>query len=273
MKRSAKEAIKQLAFNAMRLWGMCYAKHSVKSYECDSNGNMRVSILMNLFQNTAEMHISKIGLGVEFCRELDLAWVASKYHIKIHRYPVAKEKIKIKTWMAAKTTAVVTKQFAIFGQDGEMIVKASSQWSLISFSKRKLVSLTDNLPWFRLRKASLWTEAKALVKLAKIPKLDVFAKIKNVEVKDFQLEFPVKREHIDFNKHVNNAFYLMWAVESADEKYYEGNHHPVEIRIDFKKEALYGEMVNVQTQIDELDSTHVIQTENKELARVQITWA
>lgn len=271
MKRTVKETIKQFSFSAMRLWGTYFTKHSVKSYECDSVGNLRAPIIMNLFQNTAELHISSIGLGVEFCRELDLAWVASKYHIKIHRYPQAKEKIRIKTWMSAKSPVVVTKQFAVFDQKGDIIIKASSQWSLISFSKRKLVSLSDNLPWFRIINISLLMQAKALLRIIKLPKNDTFPKIKAVEDKQFEARQSVKREHIDFNKHVNNAFYLKWAIESAEQKF-EGNHQPAEIRIDFKKEAVYGEVVTISTQIDELDSLHIIATEEKELARVQIRW-
>ena len=82
-----------------------------------------------------------------------------------------------------------------------------------------------------------------------------------------------KIDDIDVNNHVNNAVYPVWASESLNRDF-RLTHLPQEIEICFKKEALYGEKVEVRTKINESESFHLILDKNSgaELAECRFKW-
>ena len=100
-----------------------------------------------------------------------------------------------------------------------------------------------------------------------------FPKIANVTRTDCQMDFNVRFDDIDFNNHVNNAVYPLWAAEAVGTGF-RSEHTPSEIEISFKKECRLGEKVSVRTELNDLISLHSIcsQTDNRELARLKITW-
>lgn len=256
----------QFIARAAFFWTMrkCVAKvsikHCVKSYECDSDGRLKLLSLMNLLQEVAEKHIALLGLGVDFCRELGFAWVATKYNIKINRYPLSKEKIKIVTWCSERPALTAIRDTVIVDGKGKILVQVSSQWSLISITKRRLVSIAATLPRYRVLNRKNFE--------------DPFKRIKMFEKGETTKEFLVKRDYIDFNKHVNNALYPVWATEAVESQL-GIVANPVEININFRKEALYGEKIRVETQKKGMTTLHRIQTADgeRDLSFIRIQWA
>ena len=62
-------------------------EYTLRTYECDKNGYLRVVTLFNILQDMADSHATILGLGMEFCLSNGLAWVGANYHIKINRMP------------------------------------------------------------------------------------------------------------------------------------------------------------------------------------------
>ena len=120
-------------------------EYHVKSYECDRNGTLRLLTLMNIFQDTADTHASLLGVGIEHCLAHGLAWVGSNYQIEIERMPAWHEKITVESWPAAEKKLGAVRDFVIRDEKGTPIIRASSQWVLIDFVKKRPVSLRDNL--------------------------------------------------------------------------------------------------------------------------------
>lgn len=125
-------------------------EYHVKSYECDRNGTLRLLTLMNIFQDTADTHASLLGVGIEHCLAHGLAWVGSNYQIEIERMPAWHEKITVESWPAAEKKLGAVRDFVIRDEKGTPIIRASSQWVLIDFVKKRPVSLRDNLPQYRV---------------------------------------------------------------------------------------------------------------------------
>lgn len=234
--------------------------YQVRSYECDRNNNLRMVTLLNIFQDMADAHAAQMGLGLEFVLEQGFAWVGSNYEIEIKRLPQIHENITMTTWPAEEKKLGAVRDFEVFGEDGERIITASSQWILIDFKRRRPISLRENLPQYSIiPERALPTE---------------FPKIKEVERIDEQTKFRVRFDDIDLNKHVNNAVYILWASEAVAPEF-RLTHNPYKIAINFKKEGLMGEKVLVNTEVDGLHTTHSICTydgEERELARAEITW-
>lgn len=233
--------------------------YHIKSYECDRNGDLRLLTLMNILQDVADTHASALDMGIEHCLKHGLAWVGSNYHLKIERMPKWHEKIEVTSWPAVEKKLSAIRDFVITDAADKPIVVASSQWVLVDVTRKKPVSLRENLPLYAV------IDERAL--------FSNFVKIADVEKVDTAKEFDVLYDDIDVNNHVNNAVYPLWATESL-ERNFRQNHTPEEIEIAFKKEGLYGERVISECQSDALHTLHSIRSlnDNRELAKLKVLW-
>ena len=235
------------------------AKHVIKPYECGDNAKLKISALMNLLQDASEQHVVRLGLGIDFCLEKKAGWMVMKYDIEIIDMPAANEKVTITTWTSSINNVRATRDTVIKGKNGRDLIRATSQWVLVCTERRRPVSLAEYLPPTPVVEERLFEKA--------------FEKIEKVKRVDFSINYSVKVDYIDMNKHVNNALYPVWASEAVSDDY-RLNHVPERIRIDFCAESLYRELVEISSQIDDLTTVHNLwsKTSEKLLARVKINW-
>lgn len=233
-------------------------KYTVKSYEVDCNGFLRIVSLMNFLQDIATENAELLGLGLEDCRKLDLSWVGSDYLIDIIRMPRLHETIKIVTWPAEGKLWGAIRDFVVFDASSEIIMKASSQWVLIDFVRRRPVALQKHFPQYQcLNERILPTD---------FPKIEA---TDNGSLKEFHVRF----DDIDVNNHVNNTIYPVWASEGID-KDFRCCHIPAQIQISYKKEALLGRQIVVSTVLEGNESKHLIFDKDSadRLALCRIKW-
>ena len=239
----------------------CAKDYHIRSYECDRNNNLRILTLMNIFQDIALVSADELGFGLKFCLQNGMTWVGANYILEISRLPKVDEDIKIESWPSARNKLSAYREFEMFGEGGESIIKASSQWLLLDVAKKRPISVIDNMP------------VKEVIEERAVN--TDFPKINEPERCDYQYKFRVRFDDIDVNKHINNAVYILWATESVEPEF-RLNHNPKKISINFRKEGYMGEKIMVKTQIDGKISQHSICTydsENeRELARAIIEW-
>lgn len=239
-----------------------YSKqYTIRSYECDRNNNLRILTLMNIFQDMADINAAELGFGLDFCIQNGMTWVGTNYALEIERLPKIHETITINTWPSAKNKLSAYRDFEVFGEDGTLIVKASSQWVLISLEKKRPISVMDNMPLHQpLEIRAIETD---------------FPKIGEITQGDSQFKFRVRFDDIDLNKHINNAVYVLWATEAVEPDFRLA-HNPAKISINFRKEGYMGEKIMVTTEMDKNISRHSICTYDsdnvRELARAVIEW-
>lgn len=236
-------------------------EYNIRSYECDRNNNLRILTLMNIFQDMADNHAKQMGLGIEYVLSKGFAWVGTNYALDIERLPQMHENIRIETWPSEEKRVGAIRDFEVFGENGKSIIRASSQWVLIDFKKKRPIGLKENLPEYAvLPERALSTE---------------FPKLPEVERVDEETKFRVRFDDIDINKHVNNAVYVLWASEAVNPEF-RLEHNPKHIEISFKKEGHMGEKIKVTTQCEGLHTFHSIRTydsdDERELARAYIEW-
>ena len=146
MKQKMKSYLKKTFFEITRLCvGKVSNTHRIKSYECSSDGELKISVLMHLLQEVSEKHINILGLGIDFCRKQGFAWVATKYIVHITKYPQRNEKVKISSWISENSTSSVVKDALICNMKGDVLVSVSTQWSLISLSSRRPLAVEKHL--------------------------------------------------------------------------------------------------------------------------------
>ena len=95
----------------------------------------------------------------------------------------------------------------------------------------------------------------------------------NLSVRTLQTVFKVRYDDIDVNRHVNNAVYPLWASGSGSGRFSVVTSTR-RTEIAFKKEGLFGEEIEVQTQIDDLTTLHSIHacSDGRELAKLRLHW-
>lgn len=234
-------------------------EYVVKSYEADCHGFLRLLSLMNILQDIACENAEALGFGFAACAERNLAWVGANYLLKIKRLPRIDEHFSIETWPSDTKLWGGVRDFNIKNSEGEIIVAATSQWVLIDVERRRPVILSKYFPAYKV------LDERAVA--------DDFSKSDEVENPDLVREFLVRFDDIDVNNHANNAVYPLWASESVD-ALFRRNHVPAELEICYKKEALYGEKVEVRTKQSAMESRHTIRDKSSGtvLADCRIKW-
>ena len=236
-----------------------FKNYEIKSFECDQTGFLRLRTLFNFFQDLADTHANKMGLGYHFCKERGIGWIGGAYHIRIHKMPKWEDQIQIWTWPSASTAVTGIREFQMCSQDNFVLIDASSQWVLIDTQKFRPISVIKHVGAYDL-----------------IPERFIetqFEKLPILERIDYETDEIIRYDDIDINGHVNNAVYPTWALDALPPIFLKKNNL-LELKIQFKKPALLSNSVHVQTQIESEHTFHVITNKDgsSEFARLEINW-
>jgi acyl-ACP thioesterase len=236
---------------------------SVRTYETDLRGRLRLSALLNYFQEAAGEHAERLGAGVIELLKRDLTWVISRYHIRILRYPRWKEKVLLSTWPSGNQGLFALREFEVRDGERRPLAAATSSWMLIDLKAKKPVEPAENLGPYPQDPGR-----------AVASSFDPLPALRTVDKEAF---FRVRLSDLDWNKHVNHVVYVEWALESAPAAVLE-RQEPAEIEIDFRGEAFFGDSVIARSELvsqgDGPRTCHGISKENpsKELVRLRIHW-
>ena len=231
----------------------------ISSFEVDVKAELRIHSLFNLFQDIADEHAEKIGVGYTFCKANGVGWVGGAYDVKINRLPTWGEEITIETWPSASTAASAIRDFKVTAKDGSVLILATSQWVLIDMSRLRPLPIAKHLPHY-----DVVPERVLVSDFAKIPAPDGEPKV---------FSFPVHADDMDLNHHVNNALYPTWALDGFSEDYLN-THRLSSLRIDFKRPAKFGHQIALKTYQNQDQTISLITSFDgaTEFARVQTEW-
>ena len=211
--------------------------------QVDMSFRLRPSALLNILQDMATQSADILGFGYEAISKKNLGWFLIKYHIEFSEYPSKVDNYTFFTEPRGVDRMMAMRDFRIYKAD-KCIMRATSSWLLADMNTRSLVSIKDSL--------NMWAFEKREDDLK-------FEKIRLPETFEHKEEFKVRYEDLDVNKHVNNANYIVWALESLPFDF-RNEHNIKSIDMYFKREALYRETIVSSCNIDynELTSYHLI---------------
>ena len=197
----------------------------VRFSETDHNGKLKLSSLMDYFQDCSTFHSKSAGIGIDKELENERAWVVSYWQIEIDRYPLLYENIKTGTFPTGFKGACGNRNFFMEDEEGNMIARAKSIWAYVDTKNGHPVRIpaeevekygTDDL--FELE--------------------DMGRKIKRGINPVLNEPFKVRKEHIDRNEHVNNCRYIGMAAE-----YISKESVIKKVRVCYMKSAKYGDTI------------------------------
>jgi medium-chain acyl-[acyl-carrier-protein] hydrolase len=173
---------------------------TVKTYDCQPNGEVKISSLMQYLQEIAARHAEQLGFGFRALNQFDSYWILSNIRIEIEKLPAWNDHLAIHTWPSGHSRLIATREFVADNKQGCEILKASSEWMILDKKSSKPKNLTNlhlDLPK---------DERKVLPQ-----------KMKRLEPKNnysFIERVRVPFSSIDLNGHVNNTEYVKWAIDA-----------------------------------------------------------
>lgn len=234
--------------------------HEVLSYEIDFRKRMRLSAILNLFQELANQNAERLGFGFDKLMELRCFWVLSRLRLEVERLPRWTEKVVVKTWPGGVEGLFARRDWLVEKTDGEVLVRATSAWLLVDLDKRRPLRIEQRLPGFTFA-----DEPSALDH--DLPKLSSPAEAEAV------WQHRVRYADLDQNRHVNNVRYVDWMMNAFALHEHE-QHAPRSFEINILAEAQEGDDIQVlrKEQQPGVWSLAVNKSGGKTSALAQLCW-
>jgi len=236
----------------------------VRSYETDTQGRLQIPILCQLLEEAAVAHAAVLGVAVESLIDSGVAWVLSRLHLEMDRWPAADEEIVIETWPEAASRLFTERRFDVLDSTERRIGAVSTLWLVLDLARRRPVRLPPQVT-DRLHEHDLGPEPRK------------FGDLVAPDPIDRELGFTVRRSDLDLADHVNNTSYVEWAIEAVPDEVWSAADL-AELEIHFLSECHHGQNVLSRSQsVENGDETKVLHQlvrheENSEVARAITIW-
>jgi len=237
---------------------------TVRYYEVGPSRLVRPATLLDYLQDAAAEHASLLNIGVQHLHNRDLTWVLSRLRLSVDRYAGVGETVLVRTWPSTRGNISSCREFEVLDQAGVVIARATTAWVVLDLIRRRPVRLAEVLPDYPLE------PRRAIA--------DEFLPLPRTGSCERELPFVVRQSDLDMNRHVNNAVYVGWALESAPQEAAQ-TRRPVDVEVGYRAEALAGDTVlsrcAPETGADFGRFLHEIirQNDGAELARLRVRWA
>lgn len=233
-------------------------KHQIPYYECDTTRYLKISTMVKMLIKISGTQSELLGVSDEYMSSLGIGWIILQHDIEIKRMPQAGETVTLTTEAESYNKFFCYRNFWIHDEQGEECVLMKTTFAIMDMKERKMGSVDDQLI--------------APFESQKIKRIIRGEKILPVEEAFLEKTYTVRYYDIDANKHVNNAVYLDWVVDSLDAEFLM-THVPEKISIKFNKEVRYGEEITSAYELnEELISRHVIRAKGETSAEANIQW-
>lgn len=164
------------------------------------DGRLRLGAAFDLMQDIAGVHAGLLGVGIHDLRRLGITWVLSRLMIHYDALPPRTDSVRVKTWPSGVHRLFAMRQFELSDPaSGQRIATASSYWLMLKLTNLRPVSPDDITGTFPSNPGKpVFFEDWG--KLDPAPGSDPVTTV-------------IGQSKIDYNNHVNNAHYPMFAQD------------------------------------------------------------
>lgn len=236
------------------------AHFQIRCGEIDAQRKIKISAFVELLQETSMQHIIKLKASAWDLEARRMSWILLRKRIDIITLPKIGETIKVVTKPTGFAGYFAHRDYLVYDAEDTLIASASSYWTLMDMSQRKMIRIPEDLLDLVHPDDSEY-----------LPRVD--KRIKKQKNVDQTIELKVYQTHLDWNNHVNNVNYLKWMLMSLPQEKYSGKT-PKSVNIHFKGEAMLGDIITAQLTIQEDQTLHQIikNDDNKLVAIAEISW-
>jgi acyl-ACP thioesterase len=173
----------------------------LRSCDCDFRGTWRPSAIFAAMQEVSGMHSHLLGCGRDTLIRQGFVWVLSRVELKMEKYPVVGDTVKIETFPMKNKRWFFPRYFILRDEAGRQIGCASTLWVLLDFAARKMAP-PDPI-------VHLIPDNSDLTAPMGLPSAVIDA---GGEERVFT-RLPAYTD-LDVNNHVNNARYVDWLCDA-----------------------------------------------------------
>ena len=237
-------------------------QYRIRITEVDARSQLTIPALNGLLQEMAWRHSVVANVSVhELIAQHHISWILSRLKIWIDRLPNYDETVTVKTYVQEVDKYFYHRDFKIFDEAGNEIIRANSMFGLMDIVRRRLSSVPD------------WMRAITPTHPEESPVQKVSGKIPIVTDAQTEKRFDIRWHDIDSNQHTNNTKYVEWLMESVPVELLN-NGKMKSIDIIFKNESILGDKIITQSQALENGFIHRILNQNLvELVTGETVWA
>lgn len=205
--------------------------------QCDKNTNMTWAELLRLTSDCAVEDYNMRDMSWEFLMKHGVIFVVSRSSYHILQMPKAEEQITLQTWEEKASGPLFTRRFLIKDTlTGQPLITAYTLWTLINFESRKIIPEKE----YTFRPSPTCSTPFDGIMPGRIKEVEGMEKIGSHKV---------VFTDTDSNGHANNSKYINFVLDCLPEKFQEMTYK--EMRINYSKEATYGDTIDLYGKIDE----------------------
>lgn len=168
---------------------------------CDEDDHLTIWGLARLFQDAAEDHSKSYGVGYDGLIVQNRAWILTRVYYNILRYPMAGEKLTVRTWPKPDNGLIAPRDSQLIDSNGMVCASCTSNWVILNMESRRVCRLGEIIKPFEKETEN----ATSVVKFDKMLLDDDLSLVKHIDV---------PYSSIDHTHHVNNAEYMKWICDA-----------------------------------------------------------
>lgn len=202
----------------------------VRYSEVNRYGKLSIPGIVNYMQDCSFFQSEYLGVGIGYLENVRRAWVLNSWQIDILEEINTCEDIKIGTWAYDAKGVYGYRNFVISTVDDRPLVNANSLWVLLNTETGKPEKVTPE-------DVEIYGHEDRI----DMEYLDRKIKIEGEGI--CKEEIPVRKYHIDTNGHVNNCWYVQFAMEYIPDDERINGRKINRIRVEYKKSAMYKDKI------------------------------
>ena len=214
---------------------------------------LKTSAMFELFQELSVVHAAGLGFGTDEVLSRGVVWVITMQRVEIERMPEEGELIYLESWTGKTTHLLYPRFYRVCDEKGNMLIQASSLWTLMDIESRKMLSSEQ----FGHEIIDMTNGEE--IALPGAPKK---------AVSDSVSRFTVPYSFLDQNGHMNNTRYLDLAEDLIPASL-EGRRLKT-IVTRYQNEVRHGDVIELQWQ--ELNGNYRISGGEKKYFTVNLEY-
>ena len=204
--------------------------------DISADARMRSWVLFDLLQDAAGGHADQLGVGLKQLRESNLSWVLSRIRLQMDSFPRYGETVKVTTYPSGFERLFAYRQFLLSSAEtGKVFGRAGSAWLTLNTENLRPVSPAKyfaGLPEWEFEGETFF-QGENLEKL-----------LPPAEELNTPLFQRISGAWIDYNRHLNNAYYAMFTEDWISQQA-AAPVRMTEIQINFNSSTAFGETLAV----------------------------
>ncbi len=204
-------------------------KYTLRAGDFDKFNRIKPSAVLDLFQDAAGQHAEDLGLGFTQMINRSYLWVLTRVAFEIVLAPNRYQNVIVKTWPLEPHRLNYRREYCITDENGNLLIKGSSEWVIVHSEQRKLLSVPHLYPFTEGFCRNTMFEGK-------------LAKVADFETSGTPHIVNAGFSELDVNNHVNNTKYADYVMDalipSADDVIET-------FQIDYRKEVVQGTQLNI----------------------------